>query len=87
MDKTIEERVAELEERIEECATHADLKALRTEILSESAAIVAKGTKDLVKGFFGHIIKVPIVAAQFVKSKLARKPAKAQAPVAEPQAV
>lgn len=86
MSKTIEERVAELEAKIGECATHADLQALKEQILSESAAIVAQGTKNLVKGFFGHIVKAPVAGIRWVKTHI-RKAPKAEQPAPEPQVV
>jgi len=84
--KTVEERVADLEQKVvalrEESAEYVtadelqeNFTAFKKEIIAESAHIVAEGTKNLVKGFFGHLIKAPVAAVGFIKSKLARKPA------------
>lgn len=88
-EKTIEQRVADLEKRTENMATIDDLahamNKVRHDILADSRHIVATGLKGLVKGLFSHIVTAPVAAARFVKGKLVRKPA--EKPAAEPQAV
>ena len=88
-EKTIEQRVSDLEKWAENTVTVDDLahamNKVRHDILADSKQIVASGVKGLVKGLFSHIVAGPVAVGRFIKGKLVRKPA--EKPAEEPQAV